>query len=96
LADYRNTLRGNSANVPDVVALSVDPPQQSKELKAQLGLPFRLLCDPEKKVVTAWGLLNSREKGGIAYNAAFGFDRDGRVVYRSLDSVASRASPEEA
>ena len=81
--------------MPEIVALSVDTPERSAVLRRDLGLPFRLLCDPTKQVVRDWGLLNP-EKGGIAYAATFGLDKERRVVFRSLDSMLSRASGEQA
>ena len=95
MAEYRDLLRVSRAGVPEVVALSVDTPERSAKLKADLQLPFRLLCDAEKKVVGSWRLL-SAEKGGISFTATYGLDRDRRVVFRALDRVASRSSGEDA
>ena len=81
--------------MPEIVALSVDTPERSAALRRDLALPFRLLCDPTKQVVRDWGLL-SPEKGGIAYTATFGLDKDRRVVFRSLDTVLNRSSGEQA
>jgi hypothetical protein len=55
-------------------------------------LPFPVLCDVQREVITAWGLLNVHEKGGIAYPAVFVLDRDRTVRYRSLDRTAARVS----
>lgn len=96
MAEYRDLLRVSKPGVPEIVALSVDTPERSAQLRRELELPFRLLCDPEKKVVDAWGLLNKDEKGGISFNATFGLDRKRRVVFRSLDKMVSRASGEQA
>ncbi|AKF05142.1 peroxiredoxin family protein [Sandaracinus amylolyticus] len=74
-----------------LVAISVDEPQRSSALAAQLELPFRLLCDARREVVSAYGILNAGEKGGIAYPATFVLDRDRTVRFRSLDRTASRA-----
>jgi peroxiredoxin len=73
-----------------LAALSVDPPERSRAFAAQLGLRFPLLCDPARDVVRAYGILNEREKGGIAYPATFVLDRDRTVRFRSLDRTASR------
>ena len=63
-------------------------------MRVELRLPFPVLCDPERAVVTAWGLLNAREKGGIAYPAVFVLDRNLVVRYRSLDGTAARVNAE--
>src|SRR5436853_6966377 len=77
-----------------VAALSVDEPQRSRALAAQLQLPFPLLCDPARDVVRAYGLFNAEEKGGIAYPATFVLDRDRTVRFRSLDRTAKRVDLE--
>lgn len=92
MADYRD--RDFAAVGARIAALSVDEPVRAEAMRAQLGLPFTVLCDPERAVVTAWGLLNTREKGGIAYPAVFVLDRDRMVRYRSLDRTAARVSAE--
>lgn len=73
-----------------VAALSVDDPTRAGAMRGELELPFTVLCDPTRSVVTAWGLLNTRERGGIAYPAVFVLDRARAVRYRSLDRTASR------
>ncbi len=78
-----------------LAALSVDEPQRSRALVAQLQLPFPLLCDSEREVVRAYGLFNEKEKGGIAYPATFVLDRDRIVRFRSLDRTASRVNLDE-
>lgn len=88
-------MKHSRAGVPEIVALSVDTPERSAELKRELALPFRLLCDPEKSVVKGWGLYNP-EKGGIAKTATFGLDRERRIVFRSIDTMVSRATGEQA
>jgi len=64
-------------------------------MHAQLHLPFPVLCDSEREVVTHWGLLNTKEHGGIAYPAVFVLDRDRSIRYRSLDRTAARVSTQE-
>jgi peroxiredoxin len=92
LADYRD--RDFAGLGARIAALSVDEPVRAEAMRVQLGLPFTVLCDPERAVVTAWGLLNTREHGGIAYPAVFVIDRDRVVRYRSLDRTAARVSAE--
>jgi hypothetical protein len=45
-------------------------------------------------VVRAYGLLNEKEKGGIAYPATFVLDRELAVRFRSLDRTAKRVDLE--
>jgi len=78
-----------------VVALSVDTPERSAGFRQEARLPFELLCDPDKKVVNLYHLLNPHEHDGIAYPAIFVINPEGRIRYRSLDRTASRVKLDE-
>jgi len=95
LAGYRDRFAELASLGFGIVALSVDEPERSRALIAQLQLPFLLLCDTSREVVRAYGLFNEKEKGGIAYPATFVLDRDRVVRFRSLDRTASRVNPDE-
>jgi len=91
LAEYRDRydeIRRSGANV---AAVSVDEPTRSEAARQQLHVSFPVLCDTSRKAVTEWGLLNPREKGGIARPSVFVIDRDMRIRFASLDSDAARA-----
>lgn len=90
MADYRDRISEFTAVGARVAALSVDDPARAEAMRRELDLPFAVLCDTARAVVTAWGLLNTREHGGIAYPAVFVLDRDRVVRHRSLDRTASR------
>ena len=92
LAEYRDA--DFAAVGTHIVALSVDEKERAEAMRTQLRLPFPVLCDPQREVVTAWGLLNTKEHGGIVYPAVFVLDRDRKVRYRSLDRTATRVSTE--
>ena len=77
-----------------VIGLSVDSPESSRKLAADLELDYRLLCDTERVVLSAWSLLNSKERGGIAFPATFVIEAGGNIVFRSLDRLMSRVNPE--
>ena len=53
-----------------VAALSVDDPTRAEAMHAELQLNFPVLCDSQREVITAWGLLNRGEKGGYKQNSA--------------------------
>lgn len=61
-------------------------------MKRDLNLPFHVLCDTERKAISAWGLVNHRE-GDIAFPASFIADRELRLRWRADESLASRADP---
>jgi hypothetical protein len=90
LAEYQARLDELTSLGLGVVALSVDPPERSRALAAQIGLSFMLLCDQAREVVAAYCLFNRKENGGIAYPATFVLDRDRTVRFRSLDRTVSR------
>ena len=78
-----------------VLAVSVDGLKESEALRLELCLPFPILCDTERRVVADWDIYNPREKGGIAKPAVFVIDRDCRVRYRAVDTVATRVPASE-
>ena len=90
MAEYRD--QDFAAVGARIVALSVDAPERSEAMRTGLKLQFPVLSDQKREVITAWGLLNAQEKGGIAYPAVFILDRDRTVRYRSLDRTAARVS----
>jgi peroxiredoxin len=90
LAGYRDRFVELASLGFGLAAVSVDAPERSRALTAQLQLPFPLLSDMGREVVQAYGVFNRSEKGGIAYPATFVLNRDREVRFRSLDRVATR------
>jgi peroxiredoxin len=95
LADYSQHLGDFRAAGAGLVAISVDDAARAEPVRQELGIEFPLLCDTRREVVKAYGLLNAREKGGIAFPASFVIDRDRVVRFRALEEVASRVSVNE-
>lgn len=60
-----------------VVAISVDPPDKSREMAALFKLQFPLLQDADFSVITAWGV----EKAEIAMPSAFVMDGKRVVIH---------------
>ena len=50
----------------EVIAISVDPLEKSRELKDKLGVPFTILSDPDLKVIRRYGVLDPGGKISIA------------------------------
>jgi peroxiredoxin len=92
LAEYRDRYRELKASGVDLVAISVDDASRSAPIKAELGLPFPILSDSGRELITRWGLLNRKEMGGIAYPAVFAIDSNLVVRFHSVDSTTRRAS----
>jgi peroxiredoxin len=95
LADYSEHLEDFRAAGAELVAISVDDAERAEPVRQELGLKFPLLCDTRREVVKAYGLLNSGEKGGIAFPATFVIDRERVVRFRALEQVASRVNVDQ-
>ena len=95
MAEYRDAYPSLRAAGADLVAVSVDSPEKSELVRRELGLPFPVLSDSQRRVVREWDIYNSREKGGIAKPAVFILAPDRTVRFASVDQVASRAPASE-
>jgi peroxiredoxin len=95
LADYSEHLEDFRAAGAELVAISVDDAARAEPVRQELGLKFPLLCDTSREVVKKYGLLNSGEKGGIAFPASFVIDRNRVVRFRALEEMASRISVDQ-
>jgi peroxiredoxin len=92
LADFR------AAGIQPV-AISVDSPEQSRDLCKKAGYTFPLLSDPNTETIRRYGVLHKDavEKGhDIARPAEFLVDRNGVVRWRNLtNNFRVRARPEQ-
>ncbi len=95
MADYSQYLEDFRAADAELVAISVDDAARTETVRQELGIKFPLLCDSRREVVSAYGLLNTREKGGIAFPASFVIDCERVVKFRALEDVASRVSVDQ-
>ncbi len=64
-----------------VVGISADSLSTHSRFAARLGLPFRLLSDPDQKVARRYG---SYDNSGFPKRAVYVVGPDGRVTYRNL------------
>ena len=81
----------------EVLAISVDRPEQSRVIRDRLGLGFPLLSDPELAAIDAYGLrhVGGGPEGDIARPAVFVLDRAGRIAWRDLtDNWRVRVRPD--
>ena len=80
-----------------VVAISVDPPETTREHVLKRGYSFTFLSDPNAEVIRRYGV--AHEGGGmgggdVARPAEFLIDADGIVRWVNLtESYAERARP---
>ncbi len=82
-----------------LVAISVDPPEKSREVVRRNSLPFAILSDADAEVIRKYGLLHTGggERGeDIAIPAHLLLDREGRVVWRRVAArIQDRPDPQE-
>ena len=81
------------------MAISVDSPEQSRDLSAKAGYTFPLLSDPNAETIRRYDLVHpgAGEHGhDIARPAEFLLDRNGIVRWRNLTGdFRVRARPEQ-
>ena len=87
----------------ELVAIAVDDPGRSEPVRQRLGLSFPILCDQRRELLTAWNMLNEKERGGVAGCAfvsvawvavpgVFVIDRERRVTHRWFETTATRVT----
>jgi len=108
----RTELRGFEAINDDLtamgvtlVAISVDPPERSRDVVERDGLPFSILADERMDVIGSLGLVHrgggpgrSEIPGGsdIAIPAHVLVDADGRVLWKYVsDRIQNRLVPRD-
>jgi peroxiredoxin len=83
----------------EVLAIAVDPPASAARVVADDRLPFPILCDVDRSVCRAYGLLHERgspEGTDIAIPAQVLIEPSGRIVWtRPARTVQDRPDPEE-
>jgi peroxiredoxin Q/BCP len=77
-AEQYDTLFGPDVTV---VGISTDSVTTHSRFAASLGLPFRLLSDPEQRVAKQY---SSKDSGGINRRTVYVIGPDGRVKYRDM------------
>jgi peroxiredoxin Q/BCP len=75
----RDQAQYDSANAV-ILGVSVDTPDSHKQFCTKEGLTFRLLADPEHKVVDAYGSLGHYATWTIANRNTFLIDPSGKIV----------------
>jgi peroxiredoxin Q/BCP len=86
LLDFRDATMAFDKLGARIAAVSPDEPSVAAFLKTERGLGFPLLCDPQKKALREWGLL---EPTGVVRESLFILGRD-----RGIRSLALGEFPE--
>ena len=93
MADYAKLYQDFRNAGSEVVAISVDPPDRSAGMRKDLSIPFPLLSDSDRATIIEWGVLNAKEKGGIAIPSTFLIDRERKVRFASVEDMTMRVEP---
>ncbi|MCP3982106.1 MAG: redoxin domain-containing protein [bacterium] len=82
----------------EIVAVSMDSPEESAEIVEAYDLEFPIVSDPDAKWIEAFDVLhvNGGMTGDIARPATFILDRDGEVVWlHAPENWRIRVRPQE-
>ena len=97
MRSFQENLELLSARGVRVVAISVDPPEQSLDLASKRGYTYPILSDEKAEIIRLYDLLHAGGGMGgadIARPAEFLLDRDGVVSWVNLtDNYKTRATP---
>jgi peroxiredoxin len=83
-----------------VIAISVDSPADSEDLRHSQGYTFPILSDANEEVIRRWDLVHvhgRRDGADISRPAEFLIDSSGKIRWVNLtDDFVVRARPQEA
>ena len=89
LGDYADNYSRFKPLEAELVAVSVDPPQTSRELADDLKLEFTLLSDPDFRLAQDYGVYKSDDTEGPQPHgepALFIIDADGKIAYSQIQT----------
>ncbi len=70
-----------------VWAVAVDPPELASKVADKIGLGFDVLCDTDRKIINAFGLVHQGgglDGGDVAVPAHVLIDSTGRIAWRHV------------
>ncbi len=81
---FRDVFSDFQAAGIEVLGISVDDVDSHQKFKSEHNLNFRLLADTERKVSTAYGVLNAL---GLSNRITFLIDRDGKIkrIFKNVE-----------
>jgi peroxiredoxin len=100
LRSFEKALPEFDARKIRVIAISVDPPADSENLRQSQGYTFPILSDANLDVIRHWDLVHPhgrRDGADISRPAEFLVDPSGKIRWANLtDDFGVRARPQEA
>lgn len=98
MRSFENQLPEFTSRGVDIVAISVDSPEESRKLAQSRGYTFPILSDPDTVAIRAYGVLHPHagENGqDIARPAEFLIDSSGTIRWENLtENLLARLRPE--
>lgn len=80
-------------------AVAVDPPDQARKVAEKIGLGFDILCDTDRQLINAFGLVHrggGLDGGDIAVPAHVLIDQTGRIAWRHVArKIQDRPDPKD-
>jgi peroxiredoxin len=80
----------------DLIAVSVDEQSYAWSMAQTTGAKFQILSDADKKTITAYGIVNAAEHGGIAHPSIFILDKLGRIQFMHVGKDPQDRPSDEA
>ena len=77
----------------DVLAISPDDLEKTRDTVTRYKIPFRLLSDPNLKVIREYNVFNDLENGDDA--SVFIVDKGGKIRYKCIGVVPSDLPPND-
>ena len=66
----------------EIVAISTDSPDEAKNLAVNLGLPFKVISDPDHRIIDSYDVYD--RENGTAFITLFILDRTGTIRYKRI------------
>jgi peroxiredoxin len=81
----------------ELVAISADEVAYAWSMGQTTGANYQILSDKERKVIKAYGILNTGTniEGGIAHPSVFILDKEGRIRYLHVGKDPGDRPPDE-
>ena len=65
----------------DLIAISSDDQNFAWSMSLTTGAKYQILSDSDRKVIRSYGVLNAKERDGIAHPSIFIIDKEGLIRY---------------
>ena len=79
----------------DLVAISTDAQNYAWSMSQTTGARYQILSDSDHSVIASYGVLNPRERGGIAHPSAFLVDKEGVIRYAYVGKNPTDRPPDQ-